>query len=168
MKGYIKEIAFGSFLIIALLCYLTTNKPNIVDTTVETNNIDTINTDESLKKDNIRTSTETEKEIETVTITSKELYKAYNDNEVNADNLYSGKIGIVTGKIRKISITSDRPCICLSDGKKGSMLGVNCYFANNNQSDQIAKLKKGATITIKGKIRGQSFVDVCLDNCEIQ
>ncbi|WP_315081326.1 OB-fold protein [uncultured Clostridium sp.] len=103
-----------------------------------------------------------------IKINAKELYKSYDANEVNADNLYSGKIGVVTGKIRKISVTSGKPCISLSDGKEGSILGVNCYFNNNNQSEQIANLKKGNTITIKGKIRGKSVADVCLDNCEVQ
>jgi hypothetical protein len=109
-----------------------------------------------------------QKAAEPVVITSKNLYKAYEANEVDADKKYSKRIGIVTGKIRKISVTSGDPVISLSNGDSGSLLGVNCYFSDNNQSSKIAKLKKGSTITIKGTIRGMSMVDVCLDDCEIQ
>lgn len=122
--------------------------------------------DEFIKNNSYKqTSKQTDIEIK---IDAKELYKSYDANEVNADSLYKGKIGEVTGKIRKISVTSGKPCISLSDGKKDSILGVNCYFDSNNQSAQIANLKKGNMITIKGKIRGKSLADVCLDNCEIQ
>lgn len=108
-----------------------------------------------------------ERKNEIIQITAKELYTEYNKNEVNADDLYSGKTGIIRGKIRKISVISDKPFIKLSNGENNSILGVNCYFADNSQSDIISTLKKGKNITIKGTIRGMYLSDVCIDDCEI-
>ena len=99
---------------------------------------------------------------EVVTISSKDLYNVYDKNEVDAENKYSGKTGMITGRISSIDITGGKPSVKLIG--IDSMSGVICYFDDNSQSSKISKLKKGQTITIRGKIRGKGILSVCIDD----
>jgi predicted nucleic acid-binding Zn ribbon protein len=98
-------------------------------------------------------------------VSAKDLYNAYDKNEVEANNEYSGKTGIITGKISSIDITNGTPSIKLIGSD--SIAGVICYFDNNKQSDIISKLKKGQTARISGTIRGKGFMSVCIDNSSV-
>lgn len=105
---------------------------------------------------------------ERVNLSAKDLISNYKKNEVSANEWYTGKTGIITGKIKSIDVHGGTPCIVLSNGDNNSVTNVNCYFKDNDQSDKIATLKKGKNVTIKGSIRGLALVDVCLDDCIIQ
>jgi hypothetical protein len=100
-----------------------------------------------------------------VVISAKDLYNAYDKNEVEANNQYSGRTGIITGKISSIDITNGAPSIKLIGSD--SISGIICYFNDNKQSDIISKLKKGQTARIRGIIRGKGIMSVCIDNSSV-
>jgi len=105
-----------------------------------------------------------------IKVTPKELSDDYKANEVNADNKYKGKIGVLAGKIYSISVSGGNPVISLvntNDKYEYTIADVQCHFDDNSQSTKIANLSKGQIITIKGIVDGY-FVSVSMDHCTIQ
>ena len=94
-------------------------------------------------------------------ISAKELYTAYEQNEISADNKYKGKKLAVTGVIKDIGndILNDSYITLKTDNLFGS---VQCFL---NKKD-VAKLSKGAKVTIIGKCTGL-FGTVGLKNCKL-
>lgn len=95
-------------------------------------------------------------------VTDKEIAKAFDENEVSANLKYENKIGTVTGKIVTISKDFGEYNIML-DG--GDFTGIVCRF-DGDVSKQLAALKTGQRITIKGFCDGMSF-NVEFLNCVI-
>ena len=94
-------------------------------------------------------------------ISARDLYSAFEQNEVAADNKYKGKKLAVTGVIEDIGndILNDS-YITL---KTGNLIGdVQCYL----DKKEVAKLSKGQVITVIGKCTGL-FGNVGLKNCRI-
>lgn len=115
--------------------------------------------------------TETKKQDEpkaepALDISAADLAKAYEDNEVNADKQYKDKMVNVTGKIVDISVVLGNTAVTLSDGKDFSLNLVHCSFKDQAEIDKVAKLKKGETITINGKVEGKS-VSVVINDSKI-
>jgi hypothetical protein len=97
-------------------------------------------------------------------ITAPALAKAYEDNEVAADEKFKGKVIQITAKIENIGKDIiDEPYITFSDGKQYSFRGIQCYFSKNEQS-KIGSLKKGQTVTVQGICDGL-MMNVGLKNC---
>lgn len=101
---------------------------------------------------------------EAIKITATELYQAYNDNEVGADEKYKGKLIEVTGVISDIGKDLlDTPYVSI---KTDDIIGtVQCMFSKDDAS-LLANLKKDEQITIRGKCKGY-LMNVLLENCEI-
>lgn len=104
-----------------------------------------------------------------VAVTAKDLWEAYSENKVNADNLYKGKMLAVTGVIVDIGqdALTKAPCISLETGDGPICLyPIQCFFPKNGeQTDAIANLSDGDIITIYGKCDGTPLVYVQLYNC---
>jgi hypothetical protein len=98
-----------------------------------------------------------------IKVTAKDLYDAYDKNEISADNDYKGKMAIVTGEISNITSSGDKICIDLLGN---SITQFSCYF-NSSQAKKIGGLQKGKTITFRGTIRGKSW-NICIDDCILQ
>jgi len=100
-----------------------------------------------------------------ISVTSRSLYKAYDDNSVAADLKYKGKLLKVTGKIENIDTDiMDELYVSLEgDGYFGT---VTCYFSDQYKS-AAAGLSKGSTITIEGTCDGH-FIGPNLKNCRIE
>lgn len=94
-------------------------------------------------------------------ISARELYSAYEQNEVAADNKYKGKKLAVNGVIKDIgNDILDDSYITL---KTGNLMGdVQCYLSKK----EVAKLSKGQLITVIGKCTGL-FGNVGLKNCKL-
>ena len=102
---------------------------------------------------------------EVISITAKQLFSAYDTNEFAADEKYDGKQLKVSGMID--SIDTDiwgTPYITLSTGKY-SFFSVQCYFGRGEKSD-LAKLKKGNNIVIRGRCDGWSG-NILISECKI-
>lgn len=107
-----------------------------------------------------------------------ELAHAFNDNEVNANSLYKGKLVAVTGEIELFSDGwFDTSTIYLTTNTGDTVSKIRCSFSSDEKSN-VAKLSKGQTVTIIGKVDGVSAVGtnafggtlngVDLLNCKVQ
>lgn len=102
---------------------------------------------------------------EVISITAKQLFAAYDANEFAADEKYEGKLLEVSGKID--SIDTDilgTPYITLPVGPY-SLFSVQCYFDRDEKAN-LAKLKKGRNIVIRGTCDGWTG-NILISDCEI-
>lgn len=91
------------------------------------------------------------------------LIKSYRDNEVNADNIYKGKLLQITGRVESIN----------KDFAGGMYImlyplyqGAHCSL-NDSQEAKAAALKRGSKITVTGRCTGLMVGNVILADCEI-
>lgn len=107
-------------------------------------------------------------ESSAIQISSIDLWKAYADNEVNADNLYKDKLLSVTGTISDIGkdVVTKNPCVTLKAGDQLGIYSVQCFFPDaDEKSSTLAALKDGQKITIYGTCDGTPLENVQLSNC---
>lgn len=101
-----------------------------------------------------------------IDITPAELYNAYEENEVAADNLYDGKKLRITGVIESIGKDIlDDVYITIDAGDYNE---IQCYFENEKEIEKVAALKTGDEITLVGECSGISILNVIMRNCEIE
>ena len=99
-----------------------------------------------------------------IEITASELYRAYEANEVSADEHYKGKKMAVTGIVGNIGKDIlDNPYISL---KVDYFQSVNCYFSDKNNKI-ISQISKGQKVTIIGECAGLTLTDVVVQDCEL-
>lgn len=93
------------------------------------------------------------------------LYQDYEDNPINADKQYKGKILKLTGEVSTIDREIDQRTYVTFD--VGFLKNIRITF-KRDQENKVAELSKGQTITIKGKCTGTLLsTTVALDNCEL-
>jgi len=97
-------------------------------------------------------------------VTASELYRAYEANEVSADQQYKGKRLLITGVVENIGKdVMDNPYVAL---KIDFLKGVNCYFDDENNK-VLSHLSKGQKIQIIGTCAGLTSTDVVVKDCEL-
>ena len=96
-------------------------------------------------------------------ITSIALIKAYTANEVRADQTYKNKEYEITGQVYSVAVVFGSTVVALSDGSDFSLTNVSCTIDKEDVA-KVAKIDKGDTVTITGKITGQS-IDIGVDDC---
>lgn len=108
-----------------------------------------------------------EQKVDVIEVSPEDLYAAYDDNEVAADQKYEGKTLKITGTIKSIGKdVLDQVYITFeTDAVLGS---VQCYFSEQSEIDKVASLHEGDTITIVGVCKGKSITSVSIKKCEIQ
>jgi hypothetical protein len=88
-----------------------------------------------------------------IKVTAIDLFRAYKDNEVAADERYKGKILEVSGAVDNIGKDiMDTPYVTLDTGDVIST--VQCMFGDEHKAE-LASLKKGDRVTIKGECQGK-------------
>ena len=105
-----------------------------------------------------------------IEVSASDLWNAYNDNAVNADNLYKSQTLAVTGTISNIGqdAVAKTPCIFLETDSLG-LYPIQCFFSDDSaENEAIAALKDGQSITITGICNGVSLVHVQLSDCHIK
>jgi len=95
----------------------------------------------------------------TATLSAKELYDAFESNEIKANSEYKGKVIAVTGVVSAIttSLIGDQPIVSLtatSNEHLSNLQTVTCTFAKVHSSS-LASLSKGTTITMIGLVTGK-------------
>ena len=101
-----------------------------------------------------------------IEITAKDLFSAYKENEVAADNQYKGKTLKITGTVANIGTDIlDNIYITLETGEL--LYSVQCYFANSEEEAKVANLSKGNTVTLIGTCDGMSL-NVAMKKCKLQ
>lgn len=101
---------------------------------------------------------------------AEDLWKAYDENEVNADNIYKGNFVALTGTISNIGTDafSGAPCVSLESGDEFGLYPIQCFFPKNgSETDAIAALADGDTVTIYGKCTGKAVLYVQLTGCSL-
>lgn len=109
-------------------------------------------------------------EVETISISAEDLWNAYQENAVNADTLYKGKMLSVTGTISDITqdALTKNPCLALSTGDSFNLYPIQCFFDGSEDTvATISELRDGQEVTIVGKCQGVSIVHVQLANCTL-
>ena len=97
------------------------------------------------------------------TISSKQLYSAYDANEVNADQNFKDKSFYVTGTVEEIKKDFMGDIyVTLETGELYSF--VHCYFDDENTA---AKLNKGQKVTFKGICKGMVMTSVTMKDCKL-
>lgn len=98
-------------------------------------------------------------------VTANQLYSAYNDNEISADDKYKGKKIAVTGRVSEISEVLGSISVDLQTGDGIGWTKISCTMKNR---DAVSKLKKGREITIIGVCDGLTLnISIDLDDCEV-
>lgn len=109
-----------------------------------------------------KTSTQrTSEATNAITISAEDLHKAYESDAAAADNLYQGKILVVTGTVGTTSTPGTgmgNPAVILIDARQKPI--VNCLGFATDAKDSIAKLKTGQKVSVKGKCMGKVATDV--------
>jgi hypothetical protein len=90
----------------------------------------------------------------------------YTDNEVAADQRLKGKRFAVTGIIDSVAKDIlDTPYVSFRSSDKGTFRGVQCFF-KESEVPQLARLRKGNTLTIEGTCNGL-MMNVLMKDCRI-
>ena len=108
-----------------------------------------------------------ETEAIVIEVTAADLYAAYVENAVAADAIYKDKVVQVTGTVSNIGqdLLTDDPCVSLDSGSAYGIAPIQCFFSS--ATSEIAELRDGDTITIRGKCTGAFVSTVQLTRCEI-
>lgn len=93
--------------------------------------------------------------IRPIEITSTQLYSAYEQNEIAADQLYENKLIKVSGLVSGISKAFDSPVVTLSTGIFSAQVMVTFDGGRNNAF--VAGLKHGELITVTGICNGKTL-----------
>lgn len=98
-------------------------------------------------------------------LTANQLYKAYDTNEIAADNKYKNKKLAVTGKIHDISEVFGNIAV---DIKSGDGIGWTTIRCTMQDRDEVSKLRKGQKVTITGTCKGLTLnLAINLEDCKI-
>ena len=104
--------------------------------------------------------TTTSSKIKTLQVTPSALFRAYEDNEIRADNTYKNRYVKMTGRIDDIGkdlLGNIYVTIVASD-----FFGIQVLF-NDEDSSEVANLSKGETITVVCKVQGLMANVLCKD-----
>lgn len=97
-----------------------------------------------------------EKPIEIISITSEQLYKEYEANEIAADQKYKNRAVKVSGTLRSIGKTiGDKPYLNLSTGAFSHQVMV--LFPADQYNDKLATFKRGDRIELTGTCTGMTL-----------
>ena len=108
-----------------------------------------------------KSSPESSDSAEIISISDTELVQAYRDNEIAANRTYKGKTIEVTGVLFDLMSAGSNYVVYLSNSAY-----ISCYFDKNHEDD-LAKLKKGERVTIRGSIDWNLFENITMSNCEV-
>ena len=104
--------------------------------------------------------------VETVAVTARELFSAYESNEVAADKQFKGKMLEVTGTISSIdSGFGDGAIVQLSTGNDFQSVSAQ---GDDSFTDVAATLSKGQQVTMICKGDGEVIGSPMLGNCIVQ
>ena len=104
--------------------------------------------------------------VETVAVTARELFSAYESNEVAADKQFKGKMLEVTGTISSIdSGFGDGAIVQLSTGNDFQSVSAQ---GDDSFTDVAANLSKGQQVTMICKGDGEVIGSPMLGDCVVQ
>jgi hypothetical protein len=118
------------------------------------------------KTDTPPTSNATVSTEKPITISSKDLTKTFEENELAANEKYNDKILAVSGKVENIAETMGNITVSLQG--HNAVLSVMCNF-EESEKPSVTKVKKGQQVTLIGKGDGMTMgLYVGLQGCKVQ
>lgn len=107
--------------------------------------------------------------IEYIEVTANDLYAAFEDNEVKAEQTYSGKNIKITGTINEINSAETFSSANVLLNVDNTFVGcVQCCFNSSEDAKALANLKKGQSVTITGVCGKLELWNVMVTGCEVQ
>jgi hypothetical protein len=127
--------------------------------------------DSQLVKDAVRDATGgqdvAKMSTEAITVSPKDLYAAYENNEVKADNTYKGRVVRLVGEVDDIGKDIlDKPYIKFNADQYG-MTGIQIYFKTSEQN-KLGNLDKGQTVTVVGLCDGKQVINVVIKDAFLE
>jgi hypothetical protein len=102
-----------------------------------------------------------------IQVTAASILAAYEDNAIAADQKYKDKILDISGPIDDFGEDiMGTKYLTLSDSSEYSFETIRCMFSDEHVN-QLATLKKGQTITARGKSDGKLIINVVIRGCSI-
>jgi hypothetical protein len=100
-------------------------------------------------------------------LTTDELIKQYQENELAADGKYKNQVVQVTGQVGKVGKHPlGYPFVQLGSAQEDDLFGVTCYLTEAG-AQEAAKLQVGAKVTLKGTCAGKlGGAALRLNDCE--
>lgn len=99
-----------------------------------------------------------------IELDAKTLIKAYEGNEIDADDAYKGRVAVVSGKVDSIGKDIlDDAYITVGTGAAFELPTVQCMLAD---AGDAKGLKKGQQVRVRGEVRGL-MMNVLLDECVV-
>ncbi len=109
-----------------------------------------------------------EAEINYIEVTADDIYSAFEENEVAAEEKFKGQLVKITGVVSEINSKSALTSANILLEADGLVFGcVQCNF-NSQNSKALATVEKGQNVTITGTCEGLSFYNVMINACELQ
>lgn len=103
-----------------------------------------------------------------VSISANDLFDAYEDNEVKADEQYKGKTLQISGKIGDIGKDIIDESYITFEGKDPyAVFFVQCMFSDQEEVKNLSNLSKGDKVTITGECSGVTG-NVIIRDCKIE
>lgn len=100
-------------------------------------------------------------------LTVKQLYDAYETNELAAAQCYEGGFIVISDIIQRIHEYEFKDyCYVVIGEKSSSWNCVRCEFPKSQRS-RLTNLQKGESISIKGKIQSKDTLGIELNKCVI-
>lgn len=97
------------------------------------------------------------------TLSSTELYSAFENDETAATTKYAGKVVELTGKVASVEYGSADSTLSITLHEDDELSGVICTFSGIKDKSQVS-ITPGEQITIRGECSGM-LMDVLLNNC---
>lgn len=107
-------------------------------------------------------------EDKAVKVEATALIKAFEENELAADEQYKDKDLEVTGRVNKIDtdlFDGDKYVLRIGGGGEFEILTVNCY---DIPQSQLSKLSTGQKVTVVGEFDDGGDLGVELQECEVK
>lgn len=102
-----------------------------------------------------------------IEVTANELWNAFDENEIDAEQKYNGKTVRITGIVSDINsadtFTSANVLLAVDNSYFGS---VQCNF-NSENANALATLNKGQSVTIEGTCRTLSIYNLIIRSCQV-
>jgi hypothetical protein len=144
-------IGFGAFILLAIIGSALGGN----DKSTTTNSQNTV----SVKK------TDKSQPIQIIEVDAKALSKAFEENEIKANQTYKNKIAKITGTVDDIGEILEQTYIVLQSHKEFALCSTQCFFDDKDEIKKIADLKKGDEVTLQGTIDGKSM-NVTVNDCK--
>lgn len=103
-----------------------------------------------------------------ISLHAAELVRAFEENEVRANQLYRDKRVRIHGTVNRVEINNSGGFILTFKTSVSTYSPAQCYFSEA-YSNQIAQIRSNEEATVEGTVRGfrDSKFSVVLDNCSI-